>query len=327
MNTSRLVAAWRFALAVLWLGAGAAAGAQTVLKVGQFDQDRSHFDTGTNVFCDTLVQRTRARFGCERSGDAASGPELLAALLDGRLEVINVPVNTLEAQVPELGLFSIPFLFRDAAHARRTVDGGIGDALLDKLPAVGVVGLAWTELGLHHISNSVRAVTTADDVRALKLCTMGSSSLQPDGLHALQIETRTIPSALLYDALRDGDVDGTEAPLPVMLDGQFSSVQQHLSLTGHLYTPGLILISSSRWAQLGADDRRRFVEAARRGASAQLRKINRDNRIALSLLKKNGMQVVERIDRESFRSAMAPAHAEYAKVFGAATLAAVQAVE
>jgi TRAP-type C4-dicarboxylate transport system substrate-binding protein len=39
------------------------------------------------------------------------------------------------------------------------------------------------------------------------------------------------------------------------------------------------------------------------------------------------MQVVEKVDGESFRKAVAPAYAEFAKEFGADKIAAIQAVK
>jgi TRAP-type transport system periplasmic protein len=136
-----------------------------------------------------------------------------------------------------------------------------------------------------------------------------------------------MPFPLVFDALAQRKLDGQENLIEVIVDAKFYRVQKHLSLTGHLYTPGVILVSSPLWDKLGTQDRQRFVEAAKAGATAQRRKISRENAVALSVLKKNGMAVVSRVDRESFRSAIAPAHAEYVKNFGAETLAAVQAVK
>ena len=44
-------------------------------------------------------------------------------------------------------------------------------------------------------------------------------------------------------------------------------------------------------------------------------------------LEKEGMQVVKQVNGESFRKAVAPAYAEFAKEFGADKIAAIQAVK
>ena len=47
----------------------------------------------------------------------------------------------------------------------------------------------------------------------------------------------------------------------------------------------------------------------------------------IAQLKKDGMQVVEKVDGESFRKAVVPAYAQFAKEFGADKIAAIQAVK
>jgi len=318
---------FRLALGAWLLALSQVAPAQTVLKIGYFDKDRSQFGTGASLFCDNLAKRTRGRYRCERLGDAlGTAPELLEALRQGKLDAVNIPIEPLQSLLPELGLFDIPFLFRGEAHARRTLDGYIGHGLLVKLQGQGLVGLAWTELGLRHVSNSVRPVVTAADLKGLRLRTL-DNPLQLAGYRTLQIEPSATPFPLLFDALEKRTLDGQENLIEVIVDAKFARVQQHLSLTGHLYAPGLILVSTSLWNQLSAEDKPRFVEAARYGASAQRRKISRENSVGLSVLKNNGMKIVTRVDADSFRNAMAPAYAEYVKTFGADTLAAVQAVK
>jgi hypothetical protein len=148
-----------------WPLAGAAP-AQVVLKAGHFDKDRSRFGTGAIVLCDDLARRMRGRCRCERQGDAlGTAPDLPAALREGQLDMVNLPIDPLETMLPELGLFNIPFLFRDEAHARRTLDGLIGRGLLGMLQDKGPVGLAWTEFGRRHMRNSLRPIVKAANVR------------------------------------------------------------------------------------------------------------------------------------------------------------------
>ena len=69
-----------------------------------------------------------------------------------------------------------------------------------------------------------------------------------------------------------------------------------------------------------------FTSAAVAAAAAQRKRVNDDEASGIAQLKKDGMQVVEKPDGESFRKAVAPAYAEFAKEFGADKIAAIQAV-
>jgi TRAP-type C4-dicarboxylate transport system substrate-binding protein len=131
----------------------------------------------------------------------------------------------------------------------------------------------------------------------------------------------------LFTALQQGTVDGQENPIPVILASKFSQVQKHLSLTGHVYSPALILMSTAAWEKLADADKKVFLAAAQKSAAAQRKKVNDDEASGIAQLKKDGMQIDEKVDGESFRKAVAPAYAEFAKEFGADKIAAIQAVK
>jgi TRAP-type C4-dicarboxylate transport system substrate-binding protein len=131
----------------------------------------------------------------------------------------------------------------------------------------------------------------------------------------------------LFTALQQGTVDGQENPIPVILASKFSQVQKYLSLTGHVYSPAALILSPAVWNKLSAADKTAFVEAAKKGAAAQRKKVNDDETNGISQLRSEGMQVIEKVNGESFRKAVAPAYAGFAKEFGADKIAAIQAVK
>jgi TRAP-type C4-dicarboxylate transport system substrate-binding protein len=98
-------------------------------------------------------------------------------------------------------------------------------------------------------------------------------------------------------------------------------------MTGHVYSPAILLLSPKVWNGLSEADKKVFVAAAQKGAAAQRKKVNDDEATGIAQLKKDGMQVVEKVDGDSFRKAVAPAYANYAKEFGADKIAAIQAVK
>jgi TRAP-type C4-dicarboxylate transport system substrate-binding protein len=136
-----------------------------------------------------------------------------------------------------------------------------------------------------------------------------------------------MPFPELFTALQQGTVDGQENPIPVILSAKFAQVQKHLSLTGHVYSPAVIILSPAVWNKLSDADKKVFVDAARKGATAQRKKVNDDEANGIAQLRKDGMQVVENVDGESFRKAVATVFPEYAKEFGADRIAAIQAVK
>ena len=315
------------ALVTTGLGLMAAAQAQTVLKIGYATSPQSHYGVGSTVFCDEVEKGTQGRYKCQHFPSSALGGEreMIEAVQLGTQDIVNTSTGPLGNFVPDVRIVDIPFLFRDYDHARKVMDGPIGQDLLQKMAARGLIGLAWTENGFRHMTNSKRAIVQANDASGLKMRTM-ENKVHMDGYKTFGILPTPMPFPELFTALQQGTVDGQENPIPVILASKFSQVQKHLSLTGHVYSPAVIILSPAVWNKLSAADKQVFVDAAKKGSVAQRKKVNDDENNGIAQLKADGMQVVEKVDGESFRKAVAPAYAQFAREFGADKIAAIQAV-
>ena len=315
------------ALAAL-LSAGAAAQAQTVLKIGYATAATSHYGVGSTVFCEEMEKGTQGRYKCQQFANSALGGEReqIEAVQLGTQDLANVSTGALGNFVPETKIVDIPFLFRDYDHARRYLDSAAGQELLTKFPAKGLVALSWTENGFRHMTNSKRAIVQATDASGLKMRTM-ENKVHMEGYKTFGILPTPMPFPELFTALQQGTVDGQENPIPVILSSKFSQVQKHLSLTGHVYSPAALILSPAVWNKLSDADKKVFVEAAKKGAAAQRKKVNDDENTGIAQLEKDGMQVVKQVNGDSFRKAVAPAYANFAKEFGADKIAAIQAVK
>jgi TRAP-type C4-dicarboxylate transport system substrate-binding protein len=120
----------------------------------------------------------------------------------------------------------------------------------------------------------------------------------------------------VYTALQQGTVDGQENPLSVIEAAKLDQVQKYLTLTGHVYSPALILMSKAKWDALSAADKQAFHEAAVEAVKANRARIDDDEKKAVADLRAKGMQIVEHPDKAKFQAALAPVFAEFGKKFG-----------
>ncbi len=314
------------AAALLLLAAGAQA--QTVLKLGYATTKDSHYAVGSTVMCDEIDKGTSGRYKCQQFPNGALGGEreMIEAVQLGTLDIVNTSTGPLGNFVPETKIVDIPFLFRDYDHARKTLDGPIGQDLLKKIQAKGLIGLAWAENGFRHMTNNKRPIVKASDAAGLKLRTM-ENKVHMEGYKTFGVLPTPMAWPEVFTALQQGTVDGQENPIPVILAAKLSQVQKHLSLTGHVYSPAIFLMSPAVWGKLSDADKKVFVEAAQKGAAAQRKKVNDDENNGIAVLERDGMQVVKQVDGASFRTAVAPALANFSKEFGADKIAAIQAVK
>lgn len=316
-----------FAAVALSALAGAAS-AQTMLKMGYAVSKDSHYGVGATVLCDEIAKGTNNRYSCQHFPSAALGGEreMIEAVQLGTQDLVTTSTGPLGNFVPEVKIFDIPFLFRNYDHARKVLDGQIGQDALKAMQGKGLVGLAWAENGFRHMTNSKRAINSAADANGLKMRTM-ENKIHMAGYKTFGILPTPMAFPELFTALQQGTVDGQENPIPVILAAKFSQVQKHLSLTGHVYSPAVFILSPNVWSKLSDADKKVFSEAAKKGAAAMRKRVNDDEARGIEMLKKDGMQVVEKVDGDSFRKAVAPAFTEFAKEFGADKIAAIQAVK
>ena len=312
----------------LALGITATATAQTTtLKIGYATAPDSHYGVGSTTFCDDVEKGTAGRYKCQHFPNSALGGEReqIEAVQLGTQDLVNTSTGPVGNFVPEMRIVDLPFLFRDYDHARKVMDGPIGQEMLGKFPSKGLIALAWTENGFRHMTNSKRDIVKPEDAKGLKMRTM-ENKVHMEGYRTFGILPTPMAFPELFGALQQGTVDGQENPIPVILSAKFSQVQKHLSLTNHVYSPALLLLSPKVWNKLSDADKKVFLSAAKAGAAAQRKKVNDDEANGIALLESQGMKVIKTVDGAAFREAIKPAYVNYAKEFGADNIKKIQDV-
>jgi TRAP-type C4-dicarboxylate transport system substrate-binding protein len=104
-------------------------------------------------------------------------------------------------------------------------------------------------------------------------------------------------------------------------------VQKHLSLTGHVYSPALLITSPRVMNKLSDADKKVFYAAAKSATVAQRKKVNDDEASGIAQLEKEGMTVVRKVDGPAFRNSLRNVYAEYSKEFGADNIRKIQDVK
>jgi TRAP-type C4-dicarboxylate transport system substrate-binding protein len=118
------------------------------------------------------------------------------------------------------------------------------------------------------------------------------------------------------DALAQGVIDGMETDLLAILTSEVFRWAKYLSLTGHIYAPGIIVMSEAAHDKLTEADKRAFVEAARLAAQNSRKEGDDAEATGLAQLLSVGMKINTDIDKAAFRAALAPAYAKWREQFG-----------
>ncbi len=295
--------------------------AQETLKMNISVAQNSHYGAATETFAKEIEKRTNGRYKVQNfySGALGAERESIEAVQLGTLDLTVTSTGPIPNFVPEVAILDIPFLFRDYAHARAVLDGPIGQELLQKFPSKNIIALAWAENGFRNMTNNKHPVKTPADLKGLKMRTM-ENPVHIQAYKAFGIIPTPMAFTELFTALQQGTVDGQENPLSVISAAKFDQVQKYLTLTGHVYSPALILMSKAKWDKLSADDKQIFLAAAKEAVKANRARIDDDERKAVGDLESKGMQVVTTVDKSKFQEVLGPTFVEFGKKFGQANI-------
>nr|CDQ33127.1 Extracytoplasmic solute receptor protein YiaO [Virgibacillus halodenitrificans] len=294
--------------------------AQTI-TVGHATSDNSPYSTGVDAFKATLEKLSGGKFTVNEQPAGALGGErsMIEGLQIGTIDAVITSTGPLGNFVPETYVLDLPFLFDDYQQAHCVLDGPIGQGLLNKIDQNNLVGLAWTENGFRHLTNNKRQVRTPEDVAGLKIRTM-ENKVHMAAFRAMGAHPTPMAFPELFTALQQGTVDGQENPISVILTSNLWEVQDYLSLTGHVYSPAVMLASPVLWDGLSDEEKSWFKQAAKAGAKATRVEVSQLESEGVKELEDHGMKVVRDIDKEVFRKAVQPAYKIYTDQYGSEML-------
>jgi tripartite ATP-independent transporter DctP family solute receptor len=284
--------------------------AKTVLKLGTSTQPTHIYNQAADYFGKLVAERTGGEIEVQVFPAAQLGSErdMVEGLQLGTLEMTLTSTGPMGNFVPQVKLFNLPFLFKDRESGYRVLDGEIGSQIADRFIAVGIRSLGWFENGFRNITNSERPVTKPEDMAGLKIRVM------EDDVFILTMKAlgaSPLPMAFgeLYTALEQKTVDAQENPLAVIHSSRFFEVQKHLAMTGHFYSPAVLLISEITWKSLSPEHQKIIAEAAAEARTFERELSLKADQELEAACAKEGMEVT-RPDKAPFAAAVASVYKE-----------------
>ena len=305
------------ALAGAFLAGGAQAADPIVLGIGYPTPLIGPHGAGAKGFEEELNRLAPGRFKVQHfpGGSLGGEREMIESLQLGTLQMAITGTAVIGNFVPDMMVMDMPFLFRDLAHARATLDGPIGKDLLAKFGQKNLVGLTFGEIGFRHITDNKRPIKSADDLRGLKIRTM-ENPVHLAAFRALGAQPTPMAWTEVATALQQGTIDGQENPISILVAAKLWETQKYLTLTRHVFTPISFTMSGPFFAKLGPADQEAVRKAALVGRAANRKYVDEAEKSGLDELRKNGMQITTSIDAADFQKRLAPVYKHYDEKFG-----------
>ena len=230
---------------------------------------------GGEIFLTLVKERTQGRINIKQYPGASlvqgQQDREFSAMRQGVIDVLcGAPINW-TSTVPQLGVFTLPFLMPD----HKAWDAVMASELVNRdyfemVRKAGAEPLAIGETGYRQISNSKRPLIRPDDLKGLKVRVVGSP-MYGEIMSSMGANPTFMSWADTQPALASGAVDAQENPLEVFLAAKVHTLGQKY-VTKWNYSNDILLyaIAAPVWAGWTPADQKIVREAAVDAAKQQV---------------------------------------------------------
>ena len=258
-----------------------------------------------------LEKRSNGKYKIKVFNKSALGSEkeTLDQVKIGALEMNRVNISALNSICPKTLVPTMPFLFDSIAHMRKSLDGPIGDEILQGCEKEGLVGLAFYDSGARSIY-AKKPVKTLADAKGLKI-RVQQSDLWVALVSAMGANATPMPAGEVFTALKTGLIDAAENNIPSYDGFKHYEAVKFYSRTEHSMAPEMLVMSKAVYDKLPKADQELFRATAKESVAFQRKKWDEQEAKSLEVVTKGGAQIVADVDKASFRSAMTPVYTKF----------------
>ena len=303
------------AASVLALASWSASAQQITLKMGHDQPVGSMYDEGHKMLKKLVEERSQGRIKADVFPAAQLGSEvaMVEGLRLGSIDVICANAPNAAAFVPELGLFSVAYLFKDLPHFERVVNDPQFAKRIDEIIGsknLGIKRIGFYAAGVRNIYSRKGSVASPDDLKGVKI------RVQNNPIEVKVWKTfGAIPTPMnfgeVYQALQSGVLDAAENGLAVIESNKHNEAAKYISQTEHQRNLSALYINEKKLASLPPDLQKIVLDAAREAAEHERKKDAELVAAAADRLKSKGA-VLTAPDKAKFIALIAPIQDEVA---------------
>jgi len=306
MITRRTVFAGALALAASLPGAAFAQGTPIQFRISTAAADQDWSTRALQQFKENVERDLPGQIAISvhpASSLFRQGTEL-PAIQRGNLEMSTMTTFEIEQQIPEFGLFSAGYVFRDYDHMRKVMDGPIGKEYAAAAAAkMGVELIDFFYLGTRQVNlRQKRDVKTPADLAGVKL------RMPPGpGWNALGRGLGVTPTPMampeVYLAMKSGAIDGQENPLAIARFNNLNEVSQQFVMTNHLVQPVAFAVAKPVWDKFTPAQKEVILKHARTAVEYNDKSRLQDEKDLVESFRKAGITITEP-DLAAFRASV-----------------------
>lgn len=238
------------------------------------------------------------------NGQLGQQRESIELVQQGALDMAKSNAAEMEAFEPLFSVLTVPYIFKDAAHAKAVLTGPIGQSVLDAAADNGLVGIGFLFEGARSFYAN-KPILSPADMAGLKMRVQPS----PSAIRMVELlgaQPTPIAFGELYSALQQGVVDGAENSIGAMTQVRHGEVSKHYSLNEHTMVPAVYFMSQTAWDSLSPDQQAAVRQAAAEAFDVQFDAWAEDDRKERAAAEETLGVTFHDVDKAPFIAATAP---------------------
>ena len=252
----------------------------------------------------------------------------VALVKAGEIEMTQTYTTSLGKLNPKMWVLDLPFLFRDHAHAKKIIDGAIGEKIMAGLVKSNVRGLAFTYSGGYRVITSRdQGITKVADFKNLTIRTANSPVARA---MFEELGAKAVP--MDHDSgiqqVKEGSIMAAETTI-----ARFDDLQQKatpiLNDTQHSLFLTSMVVNEKFYSKLPADLQDVVRKAARNAAESERQDSLTDESQLRKTFAGNGMHIVSMPAGEvqKLRELTKPLYKRFTPMFGADLISSIQTAQ
>jgi len=250
------------------------------------------------------------------AGQLGKDPAVISEMGLGTINLMISTTNNAVKQVPEYGIFSMPYLFSgmddviDKVGPGTPVEAHFRKVYTDR--KVGMELLALGASGTRNLSNSVKPVKALADIKGFKMRTPPSVMISKSW-EALGTLPVSVAWGELYAAMQTKVAQALESSLPGYTGSKLYEVAPYLALTAHTIQVNHISMSKVTWDKLPPELQKMVLASAVAATKHGVEKAKGYDANLVEKLKKEHGVTVTKPDVAEFQAVLKPVQASLAK--------------
>jgi tripartite ATP-independent transporter DctP family solute receptor len=302
-----------FLLAAIVAGCGSSstpAAKSIVLKAADVQPADYPTSMGLKQMAKLLDEKTKGRIKMEvyPGGQLGDEKETIEMTQLGTIAINRISASPLIGFNPQMGVFSMPYIFRDSEHEWKVLDGQVGKGLLKELEKSNLIGLAYYDSGARSFYTK-KPINSPDDLKGMKI-RVQQSKVIVDMVNTLGASATPMGYGEVYSGLQSGLIDGAENNPPSLWTMKHYEVCKYYTLDEHMMIPEVVLMSKKVWDSLSPEDQKLIAQVAAESVTYEKKLWAELTDKSLKDLKAGGI-TINTVDKEPFRKAVAPMYEKY----------------